>query len=81
MKTYLLTIFNSFDIFLGSFIPGAYEFETISSRAFRESWKIEKFIDLIVFWEEKHCEASYWSGVNKRNAFPVLKREEILNER
>ena len=80
MLKYLLTILNSFDIFLGSFIPGAYEFETISSRAFREGWKIEFLIDKVFFWEEKHCESSYWSGVNKRDSFPILKKEEILNE-
>jgi hypothetical protein len=72
MKDYLITILIAFDIFLGSFIPGAYEFETISSRAFREGWKAEKIIDKIFFWEEGHCESSYWSGLKKRSAYQVL---------
>ena len=80
MPKYLLTILNSFDIFLGSFIPGAYEFETISSRAFRENWKIQKVIDIVFFWEKDHCESSYWSGVNKRNSFPILRKDEVLDE-
>lgn len=74
MKEYILTILTAFDIFLGSFIPGAYEFETISSRAFREGWRVEKVINKIFFFEKDHCEASYWSGVNKRASFSVLER-------
>ena len=77
MRKYLQTILNSLDIFLGSFIPGAYEFETISSRAFRESWKIEPVINFIFFWEDNHCESSYWSGVSKRDSFPTLKRGDL----
>ena len=73
MCPYFKTILISFDIFLGSFIPGAYEYETISSRAFRENWRVESFINTLFFWEEDHCENSYWSGVSKRNSFPVLK--------
>ena len=44
---YIKTILISFDQFIGSFIPGAYADETISSRAFREQWAIESFINII----------------------------------
>lgn len=66
---YIKTILISFDQFIGSFIPGAYADETISSRAFREQWAIESFIN-IIFRDPKHCEDSYWSEFKNRQNFP-----------
>ena len=48
MFAYIKTILISFDQFIGSFIPGAYADESISSRAFREQWAIESFINIIL---------------------------------
>lgn len=40
--------------------------ETLSSRAYREHWKIEPIIDALFFWEQTHCEQSYyWDRDNK----------------
>ena len=69
MFAYIKTILISFDQFIGSFIPGAYADESISSRAFREQWVIEAAINAI-FNDTNHCEDSYWSEVNNRQNFP-----------
>ena len=68
LKDYLRNIAIALDQFVGSFIPGAYPDETISSRAFRENWKIEGLINFI-FQDIRHCEDSYWSEVNQRQNF------------
>jgi len=65
---YLKNIFIAFDQFVGAFIPGSYPDETISSRAFRENWKAQSFINKI-FNDPKHCEDSYWSEVTGRQLF------------
>lgn len=36
-----------------------HENEMISSRAHREGWKLEKWLDAMFFWEENHSRASY----------------------
>lgn len=66
--SYLKTILIAFDQFAGAFIPGAYADETISSRAFREDWRAQKFINWL-FSDPRHCEDSYWSEVNGRQQF------------
>ena len=66
---YLQNILIALDQFIGSLLPGSYPFETISSRAFREGWAIEKLINKVFFWDENHCEESYWSGIRSRQDF------------
>lgn len=40
--------------------------ETLSSRAYREQWKIRPLIDTVFFWEVNHCEESYkWDRDNR----------------
>ena len=68
MSPYIKTILISFDQFVGSFIKGAYADETISSRAFREGWRSQAFINWL-FSDPKHCEDSYWAEVNGRQNF------------
>lgn len=72
MLGYLKTIMKALDVFAGAFIPGAYYYETISSRAFRENWAAVKLIDMIFFWDDNHCEESYWNGVKERNDFKTI---------
>jgi hypothetical protein len=69
MKHYVFTILLAFDQFVGAFIPGAYPDETISSRAFREDWRFQSFINFL-FCDKKHCEDSYWAEVNGRHRPP-----------
>lgn len=66
MKNYMRNILIALDQFVGAFIPNSYPDETISSRAYREGWAIEPFINF-VFQNPKHCEDSYWSEVNRRH--------------
>ena len=68
LKDYLRNIAIALDQLVGSFIPGAYPDETISSRAFRENWKIQSIINWI-FRDPLHCEDSYWSEINQRQNF------------
>jgi hypothetical protein len=37
--------------------------DSISGRAFKESWDSEKFINKIVFWEPEHCKIAYYSDL------------------
>ena len=37
--------------------------ESISGRSFRESWKIEKLIDFLIFWEKDHCKLCYYADL------------------
>ena len=57
---------------------GGYCDETLSSRAWR--WENEgvcswprRFIDLVFFWEEKHCRESYVSEREGRQLPPELR--------
>ena len=65
---YIKGILIAFDQLVGAFIPGAYPDETISSRAYRENWKSQVFINML-FRDPKHCEDSYWNEVNNRQSF------------
>ena len=75
---YIKTVLLGLDQFVGSFIPGAYADETISSRAFRENWKIQPLINWL-FHDPKHCEDSYWSEVNNRQNFTRKKKHGLPN--
>lgn len=33
--------------------------EMLSSRAHREGWKLEWYLDKLFFWQDQHCKASY----------------------
>lgn len=72
MKSYLKTILIAFDQFAGSFIPGAYADETISSRAFREDWRFQRVINWL-FRDPAHCEDAYWSEIQGRQNFRVTR--------
>lgn len=40
--------------------------ETLSSRAYREQWRIRPLIDAVFFLETNHCESSYyWDRDNR----------------
>jgi len=51
--------------------------ESISGRAFRESWSIEKNINKLVFWEADHCKIAYYTDLAR--AKTLVYKEE--NER
>ena len=48
--------------------------ESISGRAWRlrnvyKAWSlVRKFLDFVVFWEEHHCELSYYADVRRAKA-------------
>ena len=68
MRDYIKNILISFDQFAGSFIPNSYPDETISSRAFRENWRVQKYINYM-FKDPMHCEDAYWSEINRKHNF------------
>lgn len=45
--------------------------ETISGRAHRMEWQIEKVIDVIFFWEQnpRHCKRAYLSDLDRALAY------------
>ena len=39
--------------------------DSISGRSYEESWKIEKLIDFLVFWEKDHCKLAYYADLSR----------------
>jgi len=37
--------------------------ESISGRSYRESWKSEKVINFVFFWEPEHCKLAYYTDL------------------
>jgi hypothetical protein len=37
--------------------------DSVSGRAFKESWKLEKVINFIFFWEPEHCKLAYYTDL------------------
>lgn len=48
--------------------------ETLSSRAYRESPRIEKFINALFFWDKDHCYESYVSEQLRSQLPPELRK-------
>lgn len=42
--------------------------ESISGRSFRQSWKSEKVINFIIFWEKDHCKLAYYADLSRAKA-------------
>lgn len=75
--TYSKKVLIAIDQLLNAFI-GGWPDETLSSRAYRwekdgkRSWT-RKLIDVMFFWEEEHCYASYISEREGRQLPPELR--------
>lgn len=50
--------------------------ESISGRAFRESWKVEKLINFLIIWEKDHCKLSYYADLARAKAL-VYEAENV----
>ena len=50
--------------------------ESISGRAFKESWKSEKFINTIIFWEKDHCKLAYFTDLARAKTL-VYEAEKV----
>lgn len=48
--------------------------ETLSSRAYRESPRAEKFINTLFFWDKDHCYESYVSEQLRTQLPPELRK-------
>lgn len=48
--------------------------ETLSSRAYRESPRTEKFINALLFWDKDHCYESYVSEQLRMQLPPELRK-------
>ena len=76
---YFYNLFISLDQ-LANTLYGGWPDETISARAYREQWKMEKWIDLL-FWYQKHelghrnhCQQAYWHEQDRRDLPPEYRR-------
>ena len=67
---YVKNLLIALDQFVGAFVPGSFPDETISSRAYREGWRIQPIINFL-FGDKMHCEDSYWAEVNRRQSFGI----------
>ncbi len=55
-------------------ICGGWADETLSSRAYRESPRVEKFINALFFWDKDHCYESYVSEQLRTQLPPELRK-------
>jgi hypothetical protein len=42
--------------------------ESISGRAYRQQWRIQKVINLLFFWQENHCKNAYELDLGRARA-------------
>ena len=59
---------------LANAICGGWADETLSSRAYRESPRVEKFINALFFWDKDHCYESYVSEQLRTQLPPELRK-------
>lgn len=59
---------------LANAICGGWADETLSSRAYRESPRVEKFINTLFFWDRDHCYESYVSEQLRTQLPPELRK-------
>lgn len=59
---------------LANAIGGGWADETLSSRAYRESPRVEKFINTLFFWDKDHCYESYVSEQLRTQLPPELRK-------
>lgn len=59
---------------LANAICGGWADETLSSRAYRESPRVEKFINTLFFWDKDHCYESYVSEQLRTQLPPELRK-------
>lgn len=60
-------------------LAGGWADETLSSRAYRESPRIEKFINALFFWDKDHCYESYVSEQLRSQLPPELRNNGVRN--
>lgn len=53
--------------------------ESVSGRAYREAWRVERWIDRVFFWQRnpRHCERAYLSDVERAIAFKAQHKERL----
>lgn len=59
---------------LANAVCGGWADETLSSRAYRESPRAEKFINTLFFWDKDHCYESYVSEQLRTQLPPELRK-------
>jgi len=59
---------------LANAVCGGWADETLSSRAYRESPRVEKFINTLFFWDKDHCYESYVSEQLRTQLPPELRK-------
>jgi hypothetical protein len=60
---YLVRSIDSISQLLNVLIFNGNANDSISGRAYKESWKSEKFINFVFFWEPEHCKLAYYTDL------------------
>lgn len=68
MKQVLIAVDQLVNTLLGGWAD-----ETLSSRAYRNEWKVCQLIDILFFWDVAHCKESYYSEKFRRQLPPELR--------
>lgn len=73
MKQWALQTLIALDQLVNAFFFGGWADETLSSRAYREFPRLAKIIDTLLWFDPKHCEASFNSERDRAQAPPELR--------
>lgn len=78
MIEYVIRIGNSLSQFANVVFWLGYSDESISGRAYREdrTWLV-RFINAVFFWQENHCEQSYYNDLSYAGMILARHREKL----
>ena len=51
--------------------------ESISGRAHRMGWRVERWIDALFFWQPHHCRTAYAHDLERARNFKAQHRDRI----
>jgi hypothetical protein len=74
MNHWLLQTLIALDQFFNAFLLGGWADETLSSRSYREYPRLAKIIDTLLWFDPKHCEASFNSERDRAQEPPELRK-------
>ena len=73
IKQFAVALDQAVNCLAGIFIGGSWADETISSRAYREFPKLQKFIDTLLWFDKDHCHQAYVSEQVRNQEPPELR--------
>ncbi len=61
--SYYVRVFDAISQLLNVILLDGDANDSMSGRSFKESWRAEKVINFIFFWEPEHCKLAYYTDL------------------